>query len=78
MNVYYPILETEMTKRGIKKKAVYSQLGISGRSLYNKLAGIVPFTWPEVCNIQGTFFPDIPKDMLFSSESDSQKTKRGA
>ena len=45
----YPVLETKIFQRGIKQKAIAKALGISTRSLYNKLKGLVPFTWPEVC-----------------------------
>lgn len=79
MNIKYPTLEAEMARRGIKKKAVYSQLGISGRSLYNKMAGIVPFTWSEACEVQETFFPDISKDALFAAPDDKPPDgKKGA
>lgn len=70
LTIKYPVLEAEMARRGIKKKAMYAQLGISGRSLYNKLTGAVPFTWPEACAIQTTFFPDVAKDKLFSTGAD--------
>lgn len=66
MKVMYPLLEFEIKKRGIKTKAIYEELGISARSLYNKRHGVVPFTWPEVNKIQEVFFPDMSKDDLFS------------
>ena len=68
MPIKYPVLESEIARRGIKKKTIYSKLGISGKSLYNKLIGISPITWVEVCKIQSTFFPDIPKEDLFATE----------
>lgn len=70
LNVVYPNLAAEIAKRGIKKSAIASALGISGKALYNKMAGIAPFTWPETCTIQHTFFPDIDKDALFISVTD--------
>lgn len=65
MGTTYPLLEFEIKKRGIKTKAIYEELGISARSLYNKRHGNVPFTWPEADKLQKTFFPDISKDDLF-------------
>ena len=67
---YYPILMAEIAKRGIKKSVISARLGISGRSLYNKMAGTVAFTWPEVCQIRDTFFPDMGKDDLFQTASE--------
>lgn len=66
MSVAFPVLAGEIAKRGIKKCAIASALGISGRSLYSKMAGDVPFTWPEVCGINEQFFPDMSKETLFS------------
>lgn len=70
--VAFPVLTGEIAKRGIKKCAISSALGISGRALYNKMSGKVPFTWPEVCNINERFFPDMSKDDLFSPAEEVQ------
>jgi len=66
MNIAFPVLAGEIAKRGIKKCAISSALGISGRSLYSKMSGEVPFTWPEVCGINEQFFPDMSKEDLFA------------
>lgn len=66
MNIAYPNLAGEIAKRGIKKCAIASELGISYRALQNKFSGKVPFTWPEVCSIEKTFFPDMDKNTLFA------------
>lgn len=66
MVAYYPILTAEIAKRGIKKNAIARQLGISERTLYNKLAGEAAFTWPEVVAINSCFFPDYDPTKLFS------------
>lgn len=67
LNAVYPNLAAEIAKRGIKKNAIATTLGISGRALYNKMAGSAPFTWTETCTIQHVFFPDMDKDVLFES-----------
>jgi len=72
MQIAYPVLSGEIAKRGIKKCAIASALGISGKSLYNKMCGDVPFTWPEVCSINDRFFPDMDKDSLFSRVNPSE------
>lgn len=68
MDTAYPALSKEIKKRGIKKCAISSALGISDRALHNKLLGITNFTWPEVCKIQQVFFPDLDKDYLFATK----------
>ena len=67
MRVKYPNLAKEISVRGIKKKAIASAMGISEKTLSNKLSGVAPFTWPEACVIASTFFPDMSKDVLFSN-----------
>lgn len=61
----FPILETEIFERGIKKKTIAAKLGITEKTLSNKMNGISPFTWDEVLLIHSTFFPDILPVELF-------------
>lgn len=56
MIIAYPILVGEIAKRGIRKSVMANRLGISERTLYNKLSGKVSFTWDEICGIQSCFF----------------------
>ena len=65
--VYYPTLAGEIAKRGIKKVAIAKQLSISEKTLYNKLQGLVDFTWPEVLAINSCFFPDMTPQALFTT-----------
>ena len=64
----YPTLTKEIGNRGIKMKAIASAANISERTLYNKIHGIRPFTWPEVKAIWKQFFPDLSVDELFDTE----------
>lgn len=72
MVAFYPVLAGEIAKLGIKKTAIAKQLGISSRTLYNKLCGVVDFTWPEVLSITSCFFPDIDPQYLFSRADHDQ------
>lgn len=65
--VYYPNLASEIAKRGIKKKVIAESIGICGKSLWNKMCGRVPFTYPEVETIRKRFFPDLTLDFLFDT-----------
>ena len=66
MKVVYPNLVAEISRRGIKKSSIAKVAGVSVRALHNKCAGVSPFTWPEVCAISETFFPDMNKEELFA------------
>ena len=70
LKALYPNLASEIAKRGIKKCVIASTIGISSRAFYNKMSGLVPFTWPETCAIRDTFFPDMNKDTLFAKSDD--------
>lgn len=70
--VVYPTLAGEIAKRGIKKNAIAKQIGVSERTLYNKLYGKVDFTWPEVLSINSCFFPDLDPASLFARAERSQ------
>lgn len=65
MVVAYPTLTGEIAKRGIKKTVIAKRLGITTRSLHNKLTGTAQFSWPEACCIQEVFFPDMDPKSLF-------------
>ena len=65
---YFPILEGEISKRGILKKDIAEHIGITPRALSIKLNGEVDLWWKEVVGIQ-SLFPDIPPDQLFSHET---------
>lgn len=67
MMVFYPNFVSELAKRGIKKNAVASSLGICDKSLHNKMTGKVAFTWPEVQAIRKQFFPDLDPGYLFET-----------
>lgn len=68
MDPIYPTLSGEISKRGIKKRAIANAIGVSDRTLNNKMRGITEFTWPEVSKIRNTFFPDLSVDELFDTE----------
>lgn len=66
MRTAYPMLVGEIAKRGIKKSSIAKHIGISDRTLYNKMSGAVSFTWDEVVAINACFFPDLDKNALFA------------
>ncbi|GEM_PF-994980 len=67
MPIKYRTLATKIFEKGLKKNAIAKKLNITPRALNNKIAGLTPFTWEQVCLIQEIYFPDVPKDVLFKS-----------
>lgn len=63
---FYPMLEAEIAKRGIKKKDIAAALDIEPRSLSDKLSGKTDFWWKEI-NVISNMFPDVPMKQLFSN-----------
>lgn len=64
---YYPILESEISKSGVKKKDIAKKLGLSQRAFSCKMTGKVDFWWREVLAIH-SFFPEVPPMELFKHE----------
>ena len=64
---YYPNLEVEISKNGIKKKDIAEHLGITARSFSDKMTGRVDFWWKEVKAIKA-LFPNVPYEKLFEHE----------
>lgn len=69
MKIIFPVLEAEMKRRKITKGQLAKTLGISDKSLYNKLHGLAPFTWNEVSMIRNTYFSDMSSDVLFAKDN---------
>lgn len=63
--IAYPALIGEIAKRSIAKKDIAASIGVAPRTLYKKLRGITPFTWPEAVQIRDCFFSDMSVEELF-------------
>lgn len=63
--VHFPVLETEMTKRGIFKRDIIGLIGIEASTLSYKINGKREFTLDEALAIWRKWFSDIPVDELF-------------
>ena len=69
---YYPNLEAEISKNGIKKKDIADKLNISNRAFAEKMAGRVDFWWKEVSIIH-SIFPNVPAEELFEHISSKRR-----
>lgn len=61
---YFPVLESEISKAGIRKKDIAKRLGITPRAFSGKLAGNADFWLSEVLIIH-SFFPEVEPLDLF-------------
>ncbi len=66
-NPFYPNLEAEIAKRGIKKKDLACKLNLTPKALSNKLIGKTDFWLSEVMVIH-SIFPDIEPVKLFEHQ----------
>ena len=73
MTIKYNTLATKIFEKGLKKNAIAKSLKITPRALNNKISGVTPFTWEQVCLIQRNFFPHISKEELFKTDNDNKK-----
>ncbi len=62
----YPVLESEIKHKGIKKKTMAQLLGVDEVTLWHKTCGKRSFTVEQAILIQKTWFPEIPIEELFS------------
>lgn len=69
---YYPTLEAEISKNGVKKQELAKLLNITPRALSGKMKGQVDFWWKEVLVIQ-SIFPDVPPNVLFEHETEKRE-----
>ena len=64
----YRVLRGEMVKKNITILQLAAEIGVSEKTLRNKIHGDTEFTWPEVCRIHRLINPNMSKDELFSKE----------
>ena len=64
MRPYFPNLEAEISKNGVKKKDIATALGIQPRTLSLKMTGKTEFLLSEALYIH-SLFPSVPVEKLF-------------
>lgn len=70
----YQNLQCEMVRNSVSNKEISEALGITERTLRNKMHGLTSFYWEEACTIQQCFFPQLTKDYLFAIEEEEEQT----
>ena len=63
-------LEAEIARRNLTKQEVASCIGISTRTLYDKIIGKTAFTIREATKLQKELFPECEMDYLFEQANE--------
>lgn len=71
-NYNYPVLESEIKRKGIKKKAMAQALGVGEVTLWYKTCGKRSFTVEQAIFIQKTWFPEMPIEVLFQHRKEDE------
>ena len=67
----YRTLKAEMVRSDISVKQLAIQIGITERSLRNKINGRTEFLWSETLKIRKIVSPGMPLEDLFKSETNA-------
>ncbi|ENY8527176.1 helix-turn-helix domain-containing protein [Clostridioides difficile] len=67
----YRELLGEMARNDLNRKKLASKLGVSPKTLSNKLKGNTEFTWKEVKQIRDIVAPNKTLEELFRHEKES-------
>lgn len=64
----YCVLDEYARRAGVMKKDIAQLLGVSPKTLWNKLRGANDFTFGEAVKIKNRYFPEVPIEQLFERE----------
>lgn len=63
----YRVLKGEMVKADVNIRELAFKIGITERSLRNKINGVTAFTWNEVLEIRKIVSPSMSLEELFKT-----------
>lgn len=72
----YRYLRGEIFKSGYSIKKLADELGMSEKTLRNKINGITDFTWPEALAIRKLIKPEAEIEVLFEKEEQQPTASR--
>lgn len=68
----FPNLRAEMARYGVSCKHTASMLGVSPKSISNKITGRTEFTLSEMISIRNAYFKEMSIEYLFDSGVSTQ------
>lgn len=69
-------LRNALDTKGITLTAYAAVLGVSQKTLWNKINEEIPFTYPEVKTTMRELLPEYNSDYLFKSDKPDSETER--
>jgi DNA-binding XRE family transcriptional regulator len=69
----YSNLQGEITKANIKIAKLAIRIGVTEKTLRNKLNGKTEFSWPEVLQIRNIVAPQATLEELFCNNEETNK-----
>jgi len=64
----FRVLRGEMVKANLTIVDLAAKIGVTEKTLRNKINGDTEFTWSEVCQIHNIVNSEMPKEELFSED----------
>lgn len=61
-------LEYRMSQENVSRADIQAALGVSEKTVRNKISGVTDFSWEEARKIKNKFFPKDDFDSLFENE----------
>ena len=61
-------LEYRMKQEKVSKTDLQKLLGVSEKTIRNKVSGVTDFTWEEARKVKNSFFPSDDFEKLFKNE----------
>lgn len=68
----YSFLRGEMHRAGVTITSLASQIGVTEKTMRNKINGETPFTWPEALAVRRIVSPNKTMEELFASDEDAE------
>ena len=68
----YHNLMNEISKSNIKISKLAIRIGVTEKTLRNKLSGTTEFTWPEVLQVRSIVAPEASLEELFEVSADDK------
>lgn len=65
-------LEYRMKVNGVSRQSIQALIGVTEKTLRNKLQGVTDFTWTEAKKIRNSYFPTEDYDTLFSNDDQDE------
>ncbi len=65
----YSVLRGEMYRTGITIKSLAERIGVSEKTMRNKISGDTPFTWLEALAVKKIVNPNMDMETLFAVDA---------